>query len=171
MQSNFLSPPETVRGTAEAEVSTDGPPIPAQKQTNVCDVCRLPSDLIFQETDTAGKVGPRRCAGCVRRAQEDGIRAEALRRQPELAAELAKIRERRERQDELPVDPQFCTRHFDSPYRAGKPGIGFNHRGELCCAECLPPELNPAKLAERIAALESALAQQPAKASKKAGAQ
>ncbi len=170
MQSNYLQPPITERGASEAG-PTDGPPIPLEKMPNTCDRCHLPSDVTHQVTAADGTVGERRCTMCVRRAEEDLRRAESARRRPEIDAELAKIRDRHEREAELPIDPMFCVRHPDTVYKAGRPAVGFNARGELCCVECLPAELNPAKLAERVAALEAALAaQQPAKSSRKAGA-
>ena len=142
---------------------------------NICQRCQLPSDETHQVTSADGVVGPRLCTTCVRRSEEDAKRVEAARKQPRVDAELERLREMRAAEASRPSDPHFCTHdetHRDTHYQAGRPAVGLNERGELCCSECLPPELNPAKLAERLALVEQALAAQgQASKSKKAVAQ
>jgi hypothetical protein len=119
--------------------------------------------------------GPRLCPTCFENAERE---KQELKDAPFLAARAAHIEESRRLLDEIdkaaedrPKDPIWCThnpQHVDSPYRTGKPAVGINSRGEACCAECLPPELNPQRLHERIAALEAALAAPAAKSTRKA---
>ena len=135
---------------------------------NICQRCQLPSDETHQVGD-----GPRLCVTCMRRAEEDAKRAEMAKKQPRVDTEMERLREMRaaEAEQERTRPIRFCDmqEHHDSPYHAGKPAIALVG-GRFVCGECCPVELNPSRLAERLGALEAALAQPSAK-SRKTGAQ
>lgn len=125
----------------------------------ICDKCESDVSQLW-----AHNGGPALCATCKEVADRQA-RAEANKPTEGTLAfwaeEERRLKEARERESQLPNDPHFCTHndtHTDTPYRAGRPAVGFNERGELCCQECIPPERNPVKLAERLAALEQAVA-------------
>jgi hypothetical protein len=131
-----------------------------------CANCKTTSASIYKEVDSRTL-----CSGC---ADAETNRKIAAANAPSAAqvaiwdAERKLLEEQHKREGERARDPYFCRvndHHRDSSYQAGRPAVGFDERGQLCCAECLPPELNPAKLAERIAVLEQAMA---AKSSRKA---
>lgn len=129
-----------------------------------CSNCKTTHASIYRGTPD----GRTLCDGCAS-AEENKRRVEANKPSPAQEAiwaeEQRRLDEFHEQERRRPKDPLFCS--ADGHHE--RPCAGFSLRGERQCAECLG-DLAPAKLSERIAALEAALAAQPQPAARPARA-